>query len=1129
MSKFVNGFVLSLIGVVLLSLLVWLVGPLITLGESTRPLDHWGERLLVVFVAFAIWGGYHFFKRFRIRRANEDLTEELGKSSAADAARTDAPGRALEHQFDEALAALKSANRSLYEMPWYVVIGPPGVGKTTLIKNAGLKFPLAQRFGDEAIRGVGGTRNCDWWFTDNAILLDTAGRYVTQDSDPQGDSQEWQQFLALLQRARKRRPVNGVLVALNAPDLMRQSAEERAQHVVAVRRRLEELNAAFKLRIPVYVILTKLDLLSGFKEYFDDFGAAEREQVWGTTGRWDEQRGSQDLLAGLDAEYDALVARINDRLIERLRSERDQVRKVRLAGFPREIAGLKSGVIELLTDIFGPSRFDAGMVLRGVYFTSGTQVGVPLDALIASLSSQLGIHESGDRAAAETGRSYFLTRLLTDVIFKEEGLVGKNRKLEIKLLAAKLGAYVGLGIVTVLIAIGWFISSGRNVDYLESMDAAIAEVRPELDRPVTLAYPSVLPRLDAVAALGERAAEHADDRPFLMGLGLFQGNAVTRSADDAYGRVLNGMLLPLVAAGLERRLVTDDTDIDGHYARFKTYLMLADPQHMQRAFARNVVTEEIRASTPGNVAALSEHAHAMIERDLVPIQPTESIVVKARAVLTAAEPAALVFADLRTRMQADHPGGLALAGALHTQEVFVRRGADYLDVEIPYLYTREGFMDVVTTEVAASAQRVRDERWVLGDSYVDALPSTVALANATVEYYERAYTRYWDQLLGELRFNLPARANRRELLEFLDAVQVNPSPLAELYEQIVQHTELTYDDAATAAMNLALGRNPANPGPDGPGSRVRRAFRPHHLLVPAGIERIRGALSDVYVELLDAGNSSGSVTSGLTSALRVSQLAAAQPPALRTWLNQIGGSGQAISFASIGDGLADDFKKSVARRCRDTVAGRYPFAESDDDLRLADFGTLFGVNGAIRSYRDDKLATYIEGSGRSLVWNDSGQRLGLASAFLAPFRTHEVVADAFFNDGGNRPAVRLLMRPEYLDVNVRQFVFTHGTRRYAYSHGDQNDWRVTWPPSEGPDFARVAFELADRSEVGVDARGPWALFRLFDQSQIRGNGDQHVTFQLGGHVATFRVDSESGSNPLLIKAQLPRLGCGAGS
>src|ERR1051325_5674967 len=126
----------------------------------------------------------------------------------------------VRQRFTEALALLKKSRGArggpaLASLPWYVIIGPPGAGKTTALQNSGLRFPLAERFGNEALRGVGGTRNCDWWFTDDAILVDTAGRYVTQDSDANADSAEWQGFLALLKKHRRRRPLNGVLVAIS--------------------------------------------------------------------------------------------------------------------------------------------------------------------------------------------------------------------------------------------------------------------------------------------------------------------------------------------------------------------------------------------------------------------------------------------------------------------------------------------------------------------------------------------------------------------------------------------------------------------------------------------------------------------------------------------------------------------------------------------------------------------------------------------------------------------------------------------------------------------------------------------------------------------------------------------------
>src|SRR6185369_4072284 len=124
------------------------------------------------------------------------------------------------------LSAL-SGRPYVYQLPWYVIIGAPGAGKTTALANSGLEFPLASRLGKKVIRGVGGTRNCDWWFASDAVLLDTAGRYTTQDSHQAADRAAWLGFLKLLVRYRPGQPINGVLLTVSVSDLLNADARQR--------------------------------------------------------------------------------------------------------------------------------------------------------------------------------------------------------------------------------------------------------------------------------------------------------------------------------------------------------------------------------------------------------------------------------------------------------------------------------------------------------------------------------------------------------------------------------------------------------------------------------------------------------------------------------------------------------------------------------------------------------------------------------------------------------------------------------------------------------------------------------------------------------------------------------------
>jgi type VI secretion system protein ImpL len=263
---------LRILGFLLIALFVWWAGPYFAVADY-HPLESELSRLIVIAMLAAFWLGMIVARRVRAYRASDRLAAAVIAQPAPEKEQVSPEAAKLRERFEDAVATLKQQRKSghnLYDLPWYVIIGAPGSGKTTALINSGLKFPLESRVGRGALKGVGGTRNCDWWFTDEAIFLDTAGRYTTQDSDASSDAAGWAEFLALLRKYRKRRPVNGVILTISASDLITQGDAGREAHVDAARRRLIELNKELRIQLPIYLMVTKCDLVAGFTEYFDD-------------------------------------------------------------------------------------------------------------------------------------------------------------------------------------------------------------------------------------------------------------------------------------------------------------------------------------------------------------------------------------------------------------------------------------------------------------------------------------------------------------------------------------------------------------------------------------------------------------------------------------------------------------------------------------------------------------------------------------------------------------------------------------------------------------------------------------------------------------------------------------------
>src|SRR6056297_3302372 len=336
---------------------------------------------------------------------------------------------------------------ALYALPWYLFIGPPGAGKTTAITKSGLNFPV----GSDRIRGVGGTRNCDWFFTDQAILLDTAGRYVTEAED----TEEWLSFLEILKKHRKERPINGVLVGIALDELAGASPDEVERHAETIRVRIDELIKQLGLRFPVYVLFTKADLLSGFVEFFGEFARKERESIWGATLDAEQQRNPSQR-AVFEEEFDTLAESLSSFRSRRLRRSMKREERRLVYNFPLQFAGLKENLGRFVEGLFQPNPYQETPIFRGFYFPSGTQEGVPIDLVIRSIEAEFGLppeHASFGNPEVET-KSYFIKDVFTDVVVPDRHIARRTTKAATRQRLAKAGASIGVAVALILFLVG---------------------------------------------------------------------------------------------------------------------------------------------------------------------------------------------------------------------------------------------------------------------------------------------------------------------------------------------------------------------------------------------------------------------------------------------------------------------------------------------------------------------------------------------------------------------------------------------------------------------------------------------------------------------------------------------------
>jgi type VI secretion system protein ImpL len=1176
--KLLNWFrrpiVLSLLGVLALALIVWIEGPLVSYAGSA-PLETPGSRWTVILVLVLLWALYWAVRWLMVRLENVKFTRVVAEGPA-----TPVPGKqeseadvaALKQRFEEAMAILRKArvkgkfgSQYVYQLPWYMFVGAPGTGKTTALVHSGLKFPLADRLGKQAVGGVGGTRNCDWWFTDDAVLLDTAGRFTTQDSFAEADQAAWQGFLQLLRKYRPRRPLNGVIVALSAQDLLQLSETQRALQASAVRDRLKELYTLLGMRFPVYVIVTKCDLLAGFAEFFDDLGRDEREQVWGVTFPFAEGGTPDEALAAFPAEFDALEKQLQSRVLHRMQQETDTRRRALVYGFPQQFAGLENMLQSFLNEAFSTSRFEQSALLRGVYFTSGTQEGRPIDRVMSAMAAALGLQRQVVLPDPSSGRAYFITRLMRDVLFQEAGLAGTNPKLERRRVWLQRIALAAIGVVVVVALLLFFISYQRNRAYIADVQQHVTQLQKLAQNTQASDNPlALLPLLNAARDLPGGYADRDKPVPWLSRLGLYQGDKLGLEAQASYRRLLRQILLPLVVRSMEDELRRGDANNpDFQYEVLRTYLMLGDAVHYDADSVRlwadidwrrgplRDASDEQRNDLDGHLAALLQPAQFDASLPL-----DKDLVAQARATLAKMPLAQRMFNRVRRDLEQAKLAEFSVANAAgrNASLVLVRKSGAPLTRGVPGAYTRAGYQKFGQLRDQAVIDVAKDD-WVLGREESVLTPTGIAdlKSDMTSKYYDE-YIRQWDALLNDI--DVVPFDGVEKGARVANVLSAPDSPLRALTLAAARETtlgsvktggSLTEQgvaaltgklDAVKKRLESALGTQPDDTAPPPPAqlNPVDAHFQALHDLAgkpgaqgPVPLDTQLAALKDAaaYLEAADAARRQGLPPPPGDALTKLKSVAQGSPAPIATVADTVANGASSLMVGGERARLNALWQSSVAQLCRQALDGRYPLVRgSTRDAAPDDFGKILGPGGLIDDFFQKNLASLVDMSGPQWRWRAGADSLGIPADVLTQFQRAAQIRDAFFRAGGRDVSVRFSVKPLTIDPAITQFTLDIDGQQLVVKPGAPQSMVFQWPSGKGTGQAHVEF-APPGSGATAHADGPWALLHLMDDAHLEPTAQPDrfkLNFDSDGRQAQFELDASSVVNPFR-RAALEQFRC----
>ncbi|EID0031518.1 type VI secretion system membrane subunit TssM [Vibrio alginolyticus] len=1148
---FTQRWFLGLIGVAACSIFIWVVGPLIAIA-GYEPLKSDFQRLVTILVLVLLWAIFNVTKQHKQKvKEDESIQTLLEVDSLSDkeaASEIDLMRERIE-QAVKVVTKTHKGKRSLYDLPWYVLIGPPGTGKTTVLKQSGLEFPLGDSLGSDSIAGVGGTRHCDWWFANKAVLIDTAGRYTTQDSQEKVDSKAWHGFLGLLKKYRTQRPINGAIVTISLASVMSQTRTERSLHARAIKSRLQELKNQLGMQFPIYVLLTKMDLVAGFNEFFADLSKEEREELFGFMfpREVDDERG---VISLFNKEFHGMLERLDARMLRILETEDDLDKRALIFEFPKQLRVLQANLDEFLAEIFAQNSFEEPALIRGVFMLSSVQEGLPVDKLMNESTNGLGLNRLA-LAKSQTGsHSYFVKNLFDKVIFKEQLLGTVNRHYQKQSGWMRRGVYIGCTTLLLGASALWFMSYKWNsqliVDTNEQashIDAMIGAQSLDFEADIV----SAVETLDRLMTLPLGKQSDYGDADSVKRFGLYQGDKVSQAANNAYSDALTQYYAPLLLDSLVSEMESNQQHREYLYETLKTYLMLFNPDKYQQDEVLAWFNFYFERQYPGELNAdlrrrLLQHTQYLLGNDGQGFTYNTAAVTSAREVLTQMSLPERAYQRMKIQFSKSHVPSFRLTDVLGPKglEQFERASGKPLSQGISGFYTYNGFHSIFQIQINRTVKSLMEENWVYGDDLkAHEIDQDSAIQGVQSRYYQD-YVNEWKTLIEDIQLKqAPSLELATEQARVLSGVERPIESLLRAIQKEVALSKVSLSENQKAVSEVAgkvakvkfsntadrldmylpeeNGFNVALPGKEVEShfSEILRLGEQDFDDIQQAMINLRSYLSDLsssgnnqkiaYKSILD-----GTVTQDVAASFaRAKELL---PRPFNQWLGEL--SQESVKFAESGskDHLNQLWVTQVVRPYQRTIAGRYPFEpNASREVRLKDFKRFFGYGGTLDAFFQEYLEPFVDTS--KSRWRLE-KEIGVRPETLMVFQRAQRIRQSFF-ESDNSLRVEFGMKPVYLDQHITRFVLELGGQDLVYKHGPARAKSLSWPA--GQDQTRIVFTPPEsKREIAHTYEGEWGIFKLLDQSlkaRPESRKDNIVMIDLKGNKVQLELIPSSAINP----------------
>lgn len=1154
-------------------LAIWLWGPLWTWGEI-KPLGSAGNRIVATLLLLLL--GLSAVSWYLYKQVQRALPGQQAAENLPYQASIDHQARFLDEwlQHYSQRSHLKNA---MYSRPWYMMIGESISGKSTLIRKSDQVIPL--NFQSELKREMSdgkALKSLGLFLTQSAVLIDPPGEFFQQDEHDKDKEHHrgrrlLQHLLDWLITHRPRQPLNGVVLTINIQELMAMTAENRRMWAQRWQTQILALSDRFACRVPVYIVINKIDVLNGFEAIYPALSQQMRNKTLGVSFSLEAEQGDS-WRKELKVFWEEWQQNLNQLMPEQMINGTTIDLRTALFCFIGQLSALQAVTVETINDLLRHYNRNPGrqMLIRGLYFTSAIQQNRRSDFFQDAIAERYGLRTTtqGVWQPKDNQSGYFLHDLFSNTLFSEPNLAGENYEFtRLRRHQLTLATVIAGGVALSLLS-GWYYYYLKNY---RAGEVALKKVEtfqkigsPDVSKPLGADW---LPHMDIIRDATLSYGDYHEKNSLFSDMGLYQGDRIGQLVEKTYLRFLTQRFLPQLMTDLQKQLEAAPDNSDEKLALLRIMRMLEDKsgrsiplvEEYMRGRWQNAFTgqREVQERLMQHLDYALQHTdwagdRRKGDRDAIKAwEPFVGHVQSAQRELSRLPLYQRVYQNLGIKAREQLPPDLDLRTEIGAQFDTVFVADEEALLKIPQFWTRYGLGHYLTTQMGRLVDITRLDAWVLKltehTDYSEA--DKREIQRQITDRYVGDYVSRWRNALTNL--SIRPFADISEATDALDAVLNNGQPIWRALLLLRDNTQTQLQAAivdpdipvagaakkeqkVTQVLNIAQ-KNTLEQMENQPDyillNRIGRSFTEQKALVEHSDDQ-NGQLRQAY-NALTAMNAelhriSNAPEPGKAALLLVQmrfqqnnadtfftakQMSRNLSDPLGRWVGQLADNSWETVMGLALQSLEKEWSGKVVTPFLSQLADKYPFnRRAAKDVALSDMERFFAPDGVIDCFYKDNLKVFVEGRASAV----DGKSV-IRPEIVRSLQQADKIRSIFFSKQ-NGFSIQYAISPIELSANKRRAVLNLDGQLIDYTQGNPTTAHLVWPNamrSGNESKITLVPNAVGASPRSIGYSGPWATFHILDKGELTSiqDGSFDIRFTVDGGAVSYRVYMDASDNP----------------